>query len=61
MIKVICGPLHCCDSTKVEVFGLLMGLHELKSMSVRGCLVEGDSVVVISWGDWAIAKAMQQH
>lgn len=43
MVRVLCGPLGVCDFTKVEV----MGLHELKKMGVRGCLVEGDSATVI--------------
>lgn len=50
MVWVISAPLGCCDSTKTEVLSLFMGLWESHSMVVRGCLVEGDSTVVISWG-----------
>lgn len=47
--KVICalyGPLGVCDSTSAEV----MGLRTLKRLGILGCMVEGDSEVVIRWG-----------
>lgn len=61
VILAICGPLSVCNSMKAEVFGLLIGLHELKSMGIIGCIVEGDSAVVTGWrlgkgiGSWELA------
>lgn len=49
IIKVICDPLGGCDSMKVEVFGLLMGLREFKRMGIKHCTVEGDSAMIVSW------------
>lgn len=43
---VICGPLlYQSDGA-----WLVMGLRKIKEMDVRGCLVEGDSKVVVHWG-----------
>lgn len=36
------------DSTKAELLSLLNGLREIKKMGKSGCLVEGDSEVVVS-------------
>lgn len=47
---MLCGPLGRCNSTKDETMGLLMGIRELKRMGAVGALIEGDSVVVIGWG-----------
>lgn len=61
VIRVICGPLGVCDSIKVEVVSLLMGLREMRKLELKNCLVEGDSKVVIGWhngsgtGSWSLA------
>lgn len=48
--KVLCGPLGHCNSTKAEAQSMLIGLKEFKKMKVFGCIIEGDSEVVIGWG-----------
>lgn len=50
VIRAIYDPLGVCDFISVEVMSLLMGLRELKRLDVSGCMAEGDSEVVISWG-----------
>lgn len=50
ILWVVCVPLGVYDSIKVEVVALVMGLREIEDMEVRGCLVEGDSKVVVQWG-----------
>lgn len=62
VLWVICGPLGEGDSTKAEALRLLYGLHEIKALVKFGCLVEGDSKVVISWalglgeGSWIMRR-----
>lgn len=34
----------------MEALNLVMELRELNRLSIHGCVVEGDSKVVISWG-----------
>lgn len=47
--KVLSGSLGICDSTMAETKSLFKGLKELKKMGISGCIIEGDSEVVISW------------
>lgn len=49
VVLVMCGPLGEGDSTKVELLSLLYSLREVEKVGQQGCLVEGDSKVVISW------------
>lgn len=57
---VIYGPLGDVNSTKAELLSLLYGLRELKALGKHGCLVEGDSKVMVGWdlglseGSWAL-------
>lgn len=46
-----------CDSTQAEALALVMGLHESKAMGVLGCLVEGDTNVVVNWGSGKSLKS----
>lgn len=50
IVWVVAGSLGICDSTKVEVMGLLMGLRELKNLGAAHVSVEGESKVVVGWG-----------
>lgn len=42
VIRVVVGPLGHGDSTRVEVMGLLIGLHELRNIGASHGCVEGD-------------------
>lgn len=44
------GPLRHCDDIHAEIVGLLKGLKLTKSKGINGCIVEGVSLSVISWG-----------
>lgn len=48
--RILYGPLEPCNSTKAETMTMLLGLRELKKMGLFECIVEGDSAVVIGWG-----------
>lgn len=54
------GPLGYYDSTKAKLVSLLVGLLNLKSLGLQGCLVEEDSKVGVSWalglckGSWQL-------
>lgn len=50
IIGVKGGSIGVCDVIHVETMGLLEGLKLAKSKSVRGCILKGDSLTVISWG-----------
>lgn len=50
VIRAMYDPLGVCDSILAEAMGLLTGPRELKQLVVIGCMVEGDSEVVISSG-----------
>lgn len=50
IIVVAYRPLGICNASKVEAISLLMGIRELLCLQIFGCKVEGDLVVVISWG-----------
>lgn len=66
VIRAICGPLGECDAIKAEATSLLMGLRELNRLRLKSCEVEGDSVVVISWGrgdnlaNWCLAPIIYE-
>lgn len=49
-----------CYDSKAELVDLLACFHELKGFGASKCLVEGDSVVVISWGP-AKSEGSLQH
>lgn len=49
MISMV-GLLGECDSIKVELYGLLMGLRECKRMWLKSFVVLWDSKAVIGWG-----------
>lgn len=57
ILKVVCGPLNVCNSIRAETIGLLFGLRELRKMGILGCIIEGDSEVVIGWGQGKECKA----
>lgn len=40
------SPIGLCDSIKVEIFGLLMGLQEINMLGIQDVCIEGDSKVV---------------
>lgn len=44
------GPIRFCDAILAETMGLLEGLKLAKSKGVIGCILEGDSMAVKSWG-----------
>lgn len=46
MSSALSMVLWGCDSISAEI----MGLRELKQLVVSGCIVEGDSEVIIRWG-----------
>lgn len=50
VICVVASPLGHEDSTRVEVMGLFIGLHELRNIGASHGCVEGDLKVVIGWG-----------
>lgn len=61
-----CDPVGIGYSTNAELMALLFGLRELKAMGRSGCLVEGDSKVVVSWalghrvGSWHPLHLIQE-
>lgn len=48
--RISCGPLASCNSKKAETLTMLLGLRELKKIGISSCIIEGDSAVVIGWG-----------
>lgn len=44
------GPLGVIDAMHTETMGLLEGLKLARDKGAMGCLIEGDSYSVISWG-----------
>lgn len=42
------GPIGVSDAIHAETMGLLKGLKLAKSKGVRDCILEGDSLTVIS-------------
>lgn len=66
LIQVTCGPLGECNAIHAKVNSLLMGLREIKCIKLKGCEVEGDSAVIISWGkgtclnSWELASTIYE-
>lgn len=50
VILVTYSLLGVCNAIKTKAISLLMGLREFDRFRLKGCKVEGDSAVVISWG-----------
>lgn len=55
--KILSGPLEQCNFTKAETVAMLSGLRELKKKGLYECIIEGDSVVVIGWGQGKECKS----
>lgn len=51
IIRALRGPLKICDAITAKTTSLLMGLRELNHLGFYGCEVEGDSAVVVRWGN----------
>lgn len=51
VIRALCRPFEVCDAITAKTTSLLMGLRKLNQLRLQGCEVEGDSTVVISWGN----------
>lgn len=47
---MIANSIASSESIKAEIFGLLMGLREIKRMGIQDVYIDGDSKVVIRWG-----------
>lgn len=60
------GSIGMADSNMAEMVGLLEGLRILKKSGHMGCVIEGDSRTVISWGQgssrasWRVAHFIQE-
>ena len=41
------GPMYCLDANEAEVYALLVGCHELRSLGDLKAIIEGDSFSAI--------------
>lgn len=44
------GPIGISDGIFAELMGLLEGVRMLKAKGLKDCIVEGDSLSIITWG-----------
>lgn len=56
---VLSGLLEYCNSTRAETMGMLMGIRELKKLGASGAIIEGDSAVVIGWGNGKVCNSWE--